>query len=701
MLFPKNKQMKATLIVLLYLIFAVSAHTQVILPFGADIKNSEAHFNEFICVQPADSVICELENNVYLSYDNDFLYINWDAEIYGNTDLGRFTSRERLISSNYIKVQIITDVNSYFAYGFIAFPSENKYDFIRNPSLTTDSKWNCSYDYTSEVNGNSWQVMMKIPFKDLRFSGEAPYDWKIILSRYFPHSEETYSNAYLTTKMGKDYFRKATDICIPTNISRNKNFYLRPYMILSNDFKENDFKFDVNNTGLDFSFNPGFSTKLKLSINPDFSDIPLDTESDTYNMKYAPRLSENRYFFIEDFNAFGVTSDLFYSRKIVQPSYALKFTGNSENYSFGFLSSQDAGNKEDFGKNLNTNLYNILAFKPFTKDFSFQFTFLSKTDSLEMENSKLVSTNHNEVLHFKPAWDISSNTSVSTTVNLSSKTTTESTDYGYYCNAKYSFREDDTSLTANVMKMGQGYAADMGKLYETDFYGWTLYASKSLEIESETVKKIYTNAYLSEEMDNISNILLERILSGFVEVDLQQHFDFSLYYKTIREYFLEQHFTERIISESISWDKYDWLKISYSISQGKELDYYYHKVYDVNFQYIEFEGDIGKHISYSSEFNKTKYLDYPDDIWSDDEYWIGNFDLSVNVSNKISVTNGVRFNNYEIGEYSDHYGFFSNFSWEYKENSFLYFGYKTVEDKISDSFISDYKSAYLKLSYTF
>jgi hypothetical protein len=702
---------KKTNTVLLYLFLSVTAFSLIQIPYGADDKT--AVVNNFLRVQPADSLKCPLENNVYISYDENYIYIHWDAEIDKDIDLGRFTSKDKWISSDNVRVQIITDVNSYYAYGFMAFPSGNHYDFIRKPSLSMDSKWNSAYDYTTEIVDNTWSVVMKIPFKDLRFCGSAPYKWKIILSRYFSDSEEHYSDKNLTTKMGKDYYRKASDLIIPTEVSKNENFYFRRYVIVNNDFNENDFKFDLNNTGLDFSFNPSFSTKLKLSLNPDFSDVPLDSETDTYNRRYAPSFSENRYFFIEDFNAFGVSSGLFYSRYIVQPSYALKITGNSENYSFGFLSSQDSGLNNDFGTNLNTNLYNILAFKPFTKNFSFQFTFLSKIDTLSSYNhddddfklqlfgEDYSISHHNEVLHLKPTWEVSSNTSLSATLNLSAKKTPESCNYGGYVSASYSYRKGDTSVSANIMKMGQKYAADMGKLYEDDFYGWNLHAGKSIEIESEFIKKIYSNIYLSEEFDNHSNLLLERIGSAFFGSSTQHYVDFSVSYKEVREYYVDQHYKKQILSENISWDENDWFKIAYSYSQTKELIYYYRQIYDALYHYINFSGIVGKHVSYSLSLDKTEYLDFPDDPWSDDKYLLGNFDLVVNISNKISISNGVRFNNYEYYDESDHYGFFTNFSWEYKENSFFYAGYKTAEDKIGDSFESDFRSAYIKLSYSF
>ena len=78
------------------------------------------------------------------------------------------------------------------------------------------------------ISDNLWKSMMKIPLKDLRFYGNSPYKWKIILTRYFEKSDEFYSFPYGTIEMGKDYYRTAHDVIINEGLSKNKSTGLRP-----------------------------------------------------------------------------------------------------------------------------------------------------------------------------------------------------------------------------------------------------------------------------------------------------------------------------------------------------------------------------------------------------------------------------------------------------------------------------------------
>jgi RecA/RadA recombinase len=84
----------------------------------------------------------------------------------------------------------------------------------------------------------------------------------------------------------------------------------------------------------------------------------------------------------------------------------------------------------------------------------------------------------------------------------------------------------------------------------------------------------------------------------------------------------------------------------------------------------------------------------------DNEYWISNADLTYNFSNKLSITNGLRHNNYETSYTTSYVGFFSNLRYEYKDNCNLYIGYKTAQDEIDENYVPNYRQAYFKVTYT-
>jgi len=98
--------------------------------------------------------------------------------------VGKYSPNDVSAQADQLCVQIITDQINYYSYGFIANPLENKSDFVRSTSHSLDYDWNSSYEYTSTNQNSKWIVIMKVPFKDLRFNVKPPYQWKIILTRY-------------------------------------------------------------------------------------------------------------------------------------------------------------------------------------------------------------------------------------------------------------------------------------------------------------------------------------------------------------------------------------------------------------------------------------------------------------------------------------------------------------------------------------
>ena len=140
--------------------------------------------------------------------------------------MGRFATEDEWINADYFRIQIITEDKNYYAYTFYVFPLGSRYDGIRNSDFQIDKNWDSSYFYESDLNSNIWISRIYIPFRDLRFVGDPPYNWKIIITRYFANSREYYSVPFLRTSMGKDYFRKAYNIQINEKIKRSVNYFI-------------------------------------------------------------------------------------------------------------------------------------------------------------------------------------------------------------------------------------------------------------------------------------------------------------------------------------------------------------------------------------------------------------------------------------------------------------------------------------------
>jgi len=682
------------IIVFIILLIIISAFCNALnVPYSDNpVYSKQNQISNFLCSVPPDSSSILLETNCWIWHDNKNLYFSWEAETDENFMIGKYSPNDVSAQADQLCIQIITDQINYYSYGFIANPLENKSDFVRSTLHFLDYDWNSNYEYSSTNLNSEWIVVMKIPFKDLRFNGEPPYNWKIILSRFLKNDDKYYTAPLLTTQMGKDYFRNAIDITINKEIRRDRNFYLRPFSIVKSDLINNDTKFNYESFGLDLSVKPTSSSKLKFTYNPDFSDVPIDDETNNFNSKYASFYSENRYFFIEDLNALGVNSKLFYSRQIVQPDYAVKFTGRTDNLTYGVLSSKVKQVTLDNIIVDSNDLYNIIAIKPSTDNFNFQFTLLNRMNK----------DYHNEVLHLKPSWEFRKNQYIWLDFNLSTKNTLENdTSNGYFGIAGYDYRNNDYYFTMSATQMSKDYAVDMGKIYEDDYYGWNFNSTLNREFKNKLLRSIKSNIDASEEIDNKTSELLERYAHFDLCLNSSYHLDFELDCTSVKEFYSEKYFDKYQISFQTTWSKPKLFNAFVGINYVNYIIYALNNDYQGRYLQMGLRGIIYKYASYSISVDNMNYFNIPTVDNVDNNYWLANMDISFSFSNNLDLTSGIRFNNYEYYDQSQHIGLFSNLRWQFKKRSYVYLGYNSANDKINEVDEYSYQQAYLKISYSF
>ena len=679
-------------VITLILIFTGIILTAITIPYSqTELKTATNHLSEFLRIAPDDSLAIPLQTDVWLWHDTENLFVLCEAEIDENFEKGKFATTDEWADCDFFRIQIITDVKNYYAYMFYASPLGNRYDSIRESDMNQETSWNSDYKYECTLQDSLWKSSMKIPLKDLRFCGNPPYKWKIILTRYLQKDDEYYSIPYGLTKMGKDYFRTAHDITINEEVSKNNNYRITPYFVKKYDLIDETNSFDPENIGLDFSYNPTSATKVKISLNPDFSDIPMDTAEDNFNVRYEPLFRENRYFFIEDLDVFGVVSSSFYSRHILQPQYAVKLTGISENFSYGFLSAMDKEVSEGDEILNNDDIYNMLAFKPKWEDLSVQMTLLNRMNK----------DYHNEVLVINPTWEFITNHSVWGNINASIRDE-ENIQKGYLISTGYDGKMGDVNWSTSVYNCSENYTADMGRVYQTDFTALNANAWQYSYPNGKIIKSFGSGIWLHKAYMNNDKELLEQNGGLNFWANSPHKTNFSINVNIGQEGLNDSIYTWDNIYAGIGNWSISWLSPRVNYSTGHSIVYDLGETYKKDFISLVIWGDIGNNISYNISAQRKRYFGFPTDCGMDNEYWIDNADLTINFSNKLSLTNGLRYNNNESESESENLlGIFSNLRFEFKDNCNLFLGYKTAQDEIEQEFITDYKQAYMKVSYTF
>src|SRR5579864_4333126 len=192
-------------------------------------------------------------------------------------------------------------------------------------------------------------LLMTIPFKSLRFPKADLQQWRIILNRSIPRTNENLFWPRISNRIQGRFNQAATASGID-HISPARNIQLIPYGLLRG-FRDIDDRDPTHpifasrtlqpEVGLDAKFILHDSFVLAATINPDFSQIESDQPQITVNQRFAVFFPEKRPFFLENSNYFTAPINLVFTRNIGHPEFGLRLTGKSGPWAVGMLASDD------------------------------------------------------------------------------------------------------------------------------------------------------------------------------------------------------------------------------------------------------------------------------------------------------------------------------------------------------------------------
>lgn len=679
------------------------------------VMTDENLFNDFEKVAPDDRQPESLPTRCWLWYDEDALHVMYNAEIDGTFKAGQYYPRDNGSDGDYLRLQLITIPEAYYAYYYVGYPTGNLYDAVRNSNLNTDTQWNSSYSYQTEYSDSLWTLHFTIPFRDLRFNAHPPYDWKIILTRYNKEMEETFSCPYVTTKMDKYYFTNAQDITLTQQIKRASDFKFKPYFVKSYDMMTRTDTFDPENLGMDISFSPGTKTKLKIALNPDFTDIPPDNAQNDYNSKYPPWYSENRFFFTEDLDAFMVDYSMFYTRYIVQPQLAVKLTGNRGILNYGVLGAKDK-KITDNGSIVNYDDYYLLGSMILT--LPWLSTSVSSASRLNKDYLSQLA-----IGYWK--WEYLKDLYVGQSATLSYKNPRPG-DYqdtkdltGYLGTTFIQANPGNWDAEIKYLVLTDDFRADMGTVYETGYESLNANVSWNADEKERYVKSwgFYTELGMQNQLDDAHTLQGKNAYTN-AWFSFKPKYSCSTGVSLSQESYEDKLYDQWSYYQGYNWYKYDAISLGFNPGIGRNLVYSLYKTYPYNNLSLSAWGVFNQKMDWSLSLTQYNYA-YPRTsvivvdadtltVVRDNHYQIGSAKLNYNFTNELTLRNGVSITSYDAdGDYA-RMSFYSNFRYEFRRDCFLYIGYKTGQAQDEESSLSDMlghfqrnsASGYLKVSLT-
>lgn len=226
--------------------------------------------------------------------------------------------------------------------------------------------WNPDFlwDSDGQVTEWGWAAEIKIPFKSLRFPADREVQtWGLQVVRRIERFgyEEAW---HPITQDRVNQLEQSGSLTNLRGLDPGLFLELNPVLTssLSGSIDEDTDLFGRTGPNAEVGLNVtyGLTSNLTLdgTINPDFSQVESDAGQIQVNERFALFLREQRPFFLEGTEVFGMPKQLVHTRSIVDPIAGAKITGKQGNLSMGYLGALDQVST-DSGKDTWVNLFRV------------------------------------------------------------------------------------------------------------------------------------------------------------------------------------------------------------------------------------------------------------------------------------------------------------------------------------------------------
>ncbi len=316
----------------------------------AEWEGRLAHVTGLLQRQPRDGEASSQRTDVYLGYDNDFIYavyICFDTDPSGVR--ARMNPRGITEGDDWVHLVLDTFNDQRRAYVFSSTPVGVQWDSLWTEGPGGDPAFDTLWYNQGKLTDQGFVISLAIPFKSLRFPPGSEQKWGIMFGRNIPRlNEQAFWPSYSSRVEGR-LNQEGTLIGL-RDITPGRNIQLLPFTgfrsfraLDQRDPLRPNFNTDRSATdaGLDAKIVLKGSLVADIAVNPDFSQVESDEPQVTTNQRFEVFFPEKRPFFLENANIFQTPINLVFTRRIAEPQFGGRLTGKAGAFTIGALVADD------------------------------------------------------------------------------------------------------------------------------------------------------------------------------------------------------------------------------------------------------------------------------------------------------------------------------------------------------------------------
>jgi Domain of unknown function (DUF5916) len=308
-------------------------------------REAETRIDDFRQHDPADGAPVSKPTTAYLSYDAKNLYVVFVCEDEPDKVRARMSKRDEIDDDDQVRIYLDTFLDHQHAYIFGTNPLGVQLEGTVVEGHDADFTFDTLWYSKGRLTDKGFVVWMAIPFSSVRFSNASPQTWGIALSRSIVRKDETAYWPYVSRRID-GLMQQMGTINGMENVSTGHNIQIIPYATLTQSSQPDPTYTDLQShaqgrVGFDSKVVLHHSLTVDATVNPDFSQVESDDPQVTINQRYEVYFPEKRPFFNENANYFQTPIDLFFSRRIQDPEFGVRLTGQLGRWTLGALATDD------------------------------------------------------------------------------------------------------------------------------------------------------------------------------------------------------------------------------------------------------------------------------------------------------------------------------------------------------------------------
>ena len=286
---------------------------------------------DFIQREPYGGELPSQKTFFKILYDDNNLYVAIKAEDSVPDKIEKRLTRRDGFEGDWVAIGIDSYYDKLTAFGFGVTAAGVKGDVIMSNDTEMDGSWDPVWYVKTTIDSEGWNAEMKIPFTQLRFSGNNKHVWGLQVMRQLFRKDEFSAWKHVPVESSR-WVSMYGELYGINNIKPKKEVEIIPYVMGNVESFEKE-EGNPFATGTEFGYSAGVDGKiavtndltLNFTVNPDFGQVEADP-SEVNLTAFETFFPERRPFFIEGSNIFdySVTNgdgpmsqdNLFYSRRI-------------------------------------------------------------------------------------------------------------------------------------------------------------------------------------------------------------------------------------------------------------------------------------------------------------------------------------------------------------------------------------------------